>query len=299
MALMTTLPSGTVIGLDVRPLSAERVAQAEKELRETPDNVKEALEKLREMLKANPGLKFRDDDEFLIRFLRPTKFYPESAYSLMQRVADFKDKNDWLLGGLRPETEKVVLTEHNVVNVMAGRDQKGRRVLFVNVGGTWDTKSVTSDQIFRLFYLIHQGAMQEPETQVAGVVVVMDFLDLSMKQVTAFTPAFSMRLLTFIQDAMPLRLKEVHIVNQPFLFNMVFAMFKPFIREKLKSRMFFHGKKMESLHKHLDPAFLPKEYNGQLPAMDYTSKDWYPILHALDDKIVEWNSMGKVKKEDK
>jgi len=49
--------------------------------------------------------------------------------------------------------------------------------------------------------------------QIYGTVVLMDFDGLSMKQVMGLSPAFSMRLLTFIQDAMPLRLKEVHIVT--------------------------------------------------------------------------------------
>lgn len=39
----------------------------------------------------------------------------------------------------------------------------------------------------------------------------MDFDGLSMKQVMGLSPSFSMRLLTFIQDAMPLRLKEVRM----------------------------------------------------------------------------------------
>lgn len=38
---------------------------------------------------------------------------------------------------------------------------------------------------------------------------MMDFDGLSMKQVMGFSPSFSMKLLSFIQDAMPLRLKEV------------------------------------------------------------------------------------------
>lgn len=63
-----------------------------------------------------------------------------------------------------------------------------------------------------------------------------------MSQVRALTPAWSKRLLTFIQDAMPLRLKQVHMVNQPYIFNMVWTLFKPFVREKLSKRVssFFH-----------------------------------------------------------
>lgn len=103
--------------------------------------------------------------------------------------------------------------------------------------GSWDTSKVSADQLFRIFYLIHEAAVLEPETQVRGVVVIMDFENLSMKQAMALSPAFSMRLLGFIQDAMPLRLKEVHMVKQPFIFNMVWKIFKPFIREKLGKRV--------------------------------------------------------------
>jgi hypothetical protein len=34
---------------------------------------------------ADKTLYFRDDDEFLIKFLRPTKFYPESALQLVRK----------------------------------------------------------------------------------------------------------------------------------------------------------------------------------------------------------------------
>jgi retinaldehyde-binding protein 1 len=88
-----------------------------------------------------------------------------------------------------------------------------------------------------MFFLIHEAAVLEPETQVRGVVVIMDFDNLSLKQIAALSPAFSMKLLGFIQDAMPLRLKEVHMVKQPFIFKMVWAIFKPFIKEKLKNRV--------------------------------------------------------------
>lgn len=78
---------------------------------------------------------------------------------------------------------------------------------------------------------------------------------------------------------------QVHIVKQPMLFNMVWKMFKPFVREKLKKRMFFHGSKMSSLHSYIPPSHLPKNYGGDLPEIDYTSADWYPSLIKYEDKI--------------
>lgn len=47
--------------------------------------------------------------------------------------------------------------------------------------------------------MIHLAAILEPETQVRGVVVILDFDNLGMKQISAMSPAFSYKLLTFIQ----------------------------------------------------------------------------------------------------
>ncbi|EFA03468.1 retinaldehyde-binding protein 1 [Tribolium castaneum] len=282
--------------LDTSPLSEESRKIAEQELRETPENVAKALQELRELLKNDDTMYFKDDDETLMIFLRPCKFYAKSAYELMKRVSDFKLKYKDNLENLMPEDEKQAFTEHNVVNVLTNRDNKGRRVLLVNVGGSWDTSKVTSDQLFRIFYLIHEAAVLEPETQVRGVVVIMDFDGLSLKQISAFSPAFSLKLLSFIQDAMPLRLKEVHMVKQPFIFKMVWQIFKPFIKEKLKNRIFFHGSKMSSLHKYIEPSHLPKDYDGTMPKIDYTGADWYPCIEKYSDHIRTFNTFGYVKK---
>lgn len=155
----------------------------------------------------------------------------------MRRVAEFKRDYVETLQNLMPEDEKNSFVANDVVNVLTNLDQDDRRVLVVHCGKIWDTKQVTSEQLFRVFYLIHIAALVEESTQVRGVVVIMDFDGLGMSQVRALTPSWSKRLLTFIQDAAPMRLKQVHIVNQPFIFNMVWTLFKPFVREKLSKRV--------------------------------------------------------------
>lgn len=117
----------------------------------------------------------------------------------MKREAEFKDKNSDLLKDLIPEKLEDVMLGANVVNVLVDRDHKGRRIMLHRAGGDWDTKKVSSDQVFQLFYLVHQGAVLEPATQVNGVVVILDFKDMGMSQVGALGLNFSQRLLTFIQ----------------------------------------------------------------------------------------------------
>lgn len=67
-------------------LSPETKKFAENELRETPERVREALERLRELLKETKDLYYGDDDELLTIFLRPCKWYPESALALVSTV---------------------------------------------------------------------------------------------------------------------------------------------------------------------------------------------------------------------
>jgi retinaldehyde-binding protein 1 len=278
-------------------LCEESKAVAERELRETPENVKKGIEELKALIEGDETIFFDTSDDFLIIFLRPCKFYAKSAYELLKRIALFKENNKSILDNLMPDSEKDAFINHKVINILKNRDQKGRRVMIINSGALWDPKQISTDQLFRIVYLVHELAMLEPETQVNGVVFIQDFNGMSMKQVMAITPAFSVRLLTFIQDALPYRLKEVHIVKQPFIFNIVWNIFKPLMREKLKKRTFFHGTKMSSLHKHIAKTHLPKDYDGDLPAIDYSGAEWFPALTDYVDHIYKWNTYGLVKKD--
>lgn len=165
----------------------------------------------------------------------------------MRRIAEFKRDYAETLKNLMPEDEKDAFINNDVINVLTNFDQEGRRVLIVHCGKIWDPKKVSSEQLFRLFYLIQIAALVEETTQVRGVVVIMDFDGLGMSQVKSLTPAWSKRLLTFIQDAMPLRLKQVHMVNEPFIFRLVWTLFKPFIKDKLNNRVSFYFPKTKTI----------------------------------------------------
>lgn len=59
-------------------------------------------------------------------------------------------------------------------------------------------------------------------------------------------------------------------------------------------QIFFHGSKMSALHKYVSPSHLPQDYGGELPAIDYSGADWYPVINEILPHINKWNSYGFV-----
>lgn len=59
-----------------------------------------------------------------------------------------------------------------------------------------------------------------------------------------------------------MKLKEVHIVNVSPLVDTIVNFVKPFIKEKIRNRIFFHSDGFESLYKYIPKEMLPEEYGG-------------------------------------
>lgn len=69
--------------IDVSPETAELLEIAKTQLRETPEIREAGFKELRELLKQNTDLNYRDDDEFLTVVLRCCHWYPEGAIKLV------------------------------------------------------------------------------------------------------------------------------------------------------------------------------------------------------------------------
>lgn len=72
--------------LQTGPISEETRKIAEAELNETPEVVEKSIVELRELLKNDTTIHFRDDDDFLTIFLRPCKWFAKSAHELVSLI---------------------------------------------------------------------------------------------------------------------------------------------------------------------------------------------------------------------
>lgn len=79
--------------------------------------------------------------------------------------------------------------------------------------------------------------VQEPETQVAGLSVVVDMTGLNLQHAKFFTPYYAKRTVEVVQETFPLRFKGFHVINEPFYFDAIMAVLKPFLKEKIRKRV--------------------------------------------------------------
>nr|XP_018897718.1 PREDICTED: alpha-tocopherol transfer protein-like [Bemisia tabaci] len=232
------------------------------ELRETPELRQQSLQELRQLMQTEPDLYVPLDDESLqLAFLRSCKFYPQNAFERMKQLYRLKTKHPKYFSNLVPSENKNVFS-NNLLTVYPNRDQHGRRILLAQLGGKWKPKDVSLVEIMRGIMIIIEAAILEPRTQISGASLMVDVEGLTLQHIWQFTPGFAKMALDWVQDCLPARIKAIHIVNQPYIFNMLFSVFKPFIGEKLRNRIHFHGSDRSSILSHVDAKCLPVQYGG-------------------------------------
>lgn len=273
------------IQLETDPVREEKILEkARIELRETPDVVKQALAELRELIKDEKSLFVPvDSDEFLLKFLRPTKFYAKSAFKKLKAYYKFREEYPQYCRDLLPSSNREAF-QHSVLSILSPRDQHGRRIMLIESGERWNPRLVSVEQVFRATQVALEGAMREPKSQICGVIVIMDMKGLTFSHIFQFTPSYAKMALEWTQECIPVRIKAVHVLNQPYIFNILLAMFRPFIAEKLRTRLHLHGSNMQSLLAHVDPKALRKRHGGLLPDPEITGEVlWEMLRHYEDD----------------
>ncbi|XP_033207692.1 clavesin-1-like isoform X2 [Belonocnema kinseyi] len=285
-----------LVMLDIDPPSPEFQEMARKELRESPEVQKEAMSRLQELLKAETDLHCPlENDAWLIRFLRPSKYYPESACKLVKRYYSFKAKHPIIYANLTPSNERNIF-EQDILSIMPSRDQYGRRILILEIGKKWKVHKCSLYEIIKGCILHMEAAILEPATQIAGAVLIFDLGGFSLQQAMQFTPSFAKILAELLQDAIPLRIRNIHVINQPYIVDMVFTLFKPFIREKSRSKIVFHGTNQNSLHQYIAPNYLPQNYGGTSKVPRVSGRQYFQLLVMGDKEYEAINSYGYNKK---
>ncbi|XP_006154838.1 clavesin-1 [Tupaia chinensis] len=317
LANMTHLQAG---------LSPETIEKARLELNENPDVLHQDIQQVRDMIITRPDVGFlRTDDAFILRFLRARKFHQADAFRLLAQYFQYRQLNLDMFKNFKaddPGIKRALID--GFPGVLENRDHYGRKILLL-FAANWDQSRNSFTDILRAILLSLEVLIEDPELQINGFILIIDWSNFSFKQASKLTPSilklaieglnsftdilraillslevliedpelqingfiliidwsnFSFKqaskltpsilklAIEGLQDSFPARFGGVHFVNQPWYIHALYTLIKPFLKDKTRKRIFLHGNNLNSLHQLIHPEFLPSEFGGTLPPYD-------------------------------
>lgn len=143
---------------------------------------------------------------------------------------------------------------------LPGLTANGRRVIVMR-GIDKNAPTPNVSETMKLVLMIGDVRLKEEEVGVAGDVYVLDASVATASHFAKFTPSLIKKFLVCVEEAYPVKLKEVHVVNISPLVDTIVNFVKPLIKEKFRRRIFLHSD-IKTLYEHVPKEILPSEYGG-------------------------------------
>uniref|UniRef100_A0A0B7AZ37 CRAL-TRIO domain-containing protein n=2 Tax=Arion vulgaris TaxID=1028688 RepID=A0A0B7AZ37_9EUPU len=271
-------------------LGSDALEKAKRELNEDPNTRHIEVKNLKSRLDKCPGLQPRTDFQFLLSFLRARKFDQEKTFELVKSYYNARVQSPDIYDDAKPSRVKY-LFQNGAVEVLKQPDINGCTVVIMR-SGLWDIGNFPTTDIPKSLYLVFSKILKDENAQVNGVHCINNLSGFTLKHGAQFTPAFAKGLMQVFQDILPMRFKRMDFVNEPTFFDILFAIAKMFLKEKMAKRFVKNGENFENIHAVIDPKYLPTDLGGQLPIM--SNKVWLDDLLASDAQFEEENKFGFV-----
>jgi len=253
--------------LDLDTVPDEVVEYARVRLGETEESRTKLLAELEDMIYEKGDVTpHRMDEKFLLRFLRARHFKLHPSYKLFVNYHRFRENHEDYYS-VNP-LDLSFIADSDVLGVLPYREQTGRRILIYKLGN-WNTNNFDMNDILKASLATLELGILEPRAQILGGVVIFDMGGFTLQHAYQITPKVVSTIIELIVSSIPMKTYAIHIINESWVFDTVFNLFKPLLGKRYNEMLFFHGKNMESLHKHIDVKYLPKVYGGVRPSYSY------------------------------
>ncbi|XP_013099281.2 retinol-binding protein pinta-like [Stomoxys calcitrans] len=263
--------------VQIRPLPQELQEIACKELGETSERISEDLKTLKAWIQMQPHLKSCTDDQFLIQFLRGSKYSMEKAKAKLEKFYSLKTNYSDMLSSVDVNStlfcEYVKSKSFNPLPIPLNGN--GPRIIYVRFGV--DPRRITTNQVIQcVITFLELLLLSDPYACVNGLVVIFDYSEFSTDFIPLFTPSAVRNLFLFHEKALPVRLKSLYFVNIPAVAERVIRALLPYVPEKLRSRLHFQSS-IDDVQNLIPTKYFPKHMGGENGSLDDIYKEYLKL----------------------
>ncbi|XP_062554117.1 alpha-tocopherol transfer protein-like [Armigeres subalbatus] len=274
----------------VRPISTDLAGVAKDELNEDPSQLESHLSVIRNWLKECTRFHGVLDDQILLSFLRGCKFSLEKAKQKLSLFYWIRTTLPEVIQNRDPYEDHVLEVIRLGVGTPLPDTVKATdpKVFIIRVA-RFDLTKITFADVIKGGTLINDVLMRDDDQMViCGMILVIDLAAVTANHLFQFDFEFLKQVAILYQDASPLRMQGIHILNPPPGMQTAVNIFNNLLSAKNKNkRIFAHGSNLKSLHEHLPKEILPEEYGGTLGPIQAFVDEWELKLKANRDYLLE------------
>ncbi|CAH2049256.1 unnamed protein product, partial [Iphiclides podalirius] len=255
-----------------------------------------AIEHMREWINSQPHLPKDIEDFLLLRFAHSCYYDLERAKVAADLFFTLRAESTSLLKDrdpMSPHMQKIL----SIVNIGFLKLPGKRNIWLYQINDPGlDVYEYLLD--VKLFYTSTDAWLLENDELEESDVVVLDVKDISLKFLTKYNVSVARKLAKYQEEAIPIRLKQVHIVNAPPFIDKIYGLMKPFLKKELTEMIYFHSPKSQTLYKYVNKDELPADYGGAMPKMEDLNKSVVQLIMKHRDLINEklWVAVDKKSK---
>lgn len=245
---------------------------------------------IKEWLARQPHLPNWDDDARIMTFLRGCKFSLEKTkrkldmyFTMRAAVPEFFTNRDATL----PDLQEVM----RIVNIppLPGLTKDGRRVVVMR-GKDLENVAASVADAMKIVLMIGDIRLKEEQIGVAGDIYVLDACVATpqnfAQHFAKFTPALLKKFFICVQEAYPVKMKEVHVINASPLVDTIINFVKPILKEKLRERIYVH-ENLDTMYEYVPKEILPEEYGGYAGSIVDINNMWLEKMISYRDWFLE------------
>jgi len=255
------MSSATSMAKELKGLDTSKVEvddeQAPPAIEAGSDEERDLLAQMDSLLQSTQADAIPADEQTKLLCLRGRKYDPERAAQLLPQLEALKREVGY---GLPAGAQLVEDIKSCKIVDTGARDAGGRGVLWLRLR-YHDPKKSKADDMKRLVTNVMLSALNDPEVQRKGLVIVQDMNGLKLKNLD---PKAGKELFGSVFPRLPIRIGRIIILNPPwFVGHVLLPVVFTLMSKKLRGRItLINGNKMEPLLEHVGASMLPPELGG-------------------------------------
>jgi hypothetical protein len=175
------------------------------------------------------------------------------------------------------------------------RDEQGRRIILIQAR-LMDPKFFTSADAIRLLTWIARVILEEEETQISGIVTIVDFSEITFSHMRILSVSDAVDFVSVMKSGTVGRQKGMFLVSLPSFASFILEVAKKAANEKLRQRIHVI-EDMESMKSIIDPSLFPLELGGTIPEVEMMESfkkladEREKALRSIEDGI-DWDRVA-------